>query len=51
MGFFNDFTIQTLLTGTIRNIKLDLLEKEYKERLKDRVDEEYYIVKPWKINI
>ena len=49
--FFNDFTIQTLLTGAIRNIKLDLLEKEYNERFKNEVDQEYYIVKPWKKNI
>ncbi len=49
--FFNDFMIETLLTTLIRGVKLEILEKEYSEKFKERDDQEYYMVKPWKKNI
>lgn len=49
--FFNDFMIESLLTTLIRSMKLEILEKEYQEKIKERNEEEYYVVKQWKKNI
>lgn len=48
---FNDFLIRSLLSGAIKNFKLDLFEKEISERNLERPDQEYYMTKQWKKNI